>query len=118
MLIIIIIILLWVVVFCVCVCLCLSITALAATYLVRMSKMRHHRVPCRLLKIRIAGISLKILVFTFQFQDDLQVHQVGDNIVAACSCNVSTISLQLTECTLRRVVADGPLAIADLRPDG
>ena len=47
---------------CVCVCLsvCLSVTALAATYLVCMSKLRHHRVPCRLLKVFIAWISLKI----------------------------------------------------------
>ena len=45
---------------CVCVSVCLSVTALAATYLVCMSKLRHHRVPCRLLKVFIAWISLKI----------------------------------------------------------
>ena len=39
------------VVLCVSVCVCLSVTELAATYLVCMSKMRHHRVPYRLLKI-------------------------------------------------------------------
>ena len=39
---------------------CLSVTALAATYLVCMSKLRHHRVPCRLLKLYIGWISLKI----------------------------------------------------------
>ena len=44
----------------VCVCVCLSVTALAATYLVCMSKLRHHRVPCRLLKLCIVWISLKI----------------------------------------------------------
>ena len=44
----------------VCVSVCLSVTALAATYLVCMSKLRHHRVPCRLLKVFIAWISLKI----------------------------------------------------------
>ena len=51
-----------VVVLCVsvCVCVCLSVTALAATYLVCMSKLRHHRVPCRLLKVCIMWISLKI----------------------------------------------------------
>ena len=45
----------------VCVSVCLSVTALAATYLVCMSKLRHHRVPCRLLKVFIAWISLKIV---------------------------------------------------------
>ena len=45
---------------CVCVSVCLSVTALAATYLVCMSKLRRHRVPCRLLKVFIAWISLKI----------------------------------------------------------
>ena len=45
---------------CACVCVCLSVTALAATYLVCMSKLRHHRVPCRLLKVCIVWISLKI----------------------------------------------------------
>ena len=45
---------------CVCVSVCLSVTAPAATYLVCMSKLRHHRVPCRLLKVFIAWISLKI----------------------------------------------------------
>ena len=47
---------------CVCVCLsvCLSITTLAATYLVCMSKLRHHRVPCRFLKLCIVWILLKI----------------------------------------------------------
>ena len=44
----------------VCVCVCLSVTALAATYLVCMSKLRHYRVPCRFLKVFIAWISLKI----------------------------------------------------------
>ena len=42
------------------VCVCLSVTALAATYLVCMSKVRHHRVPCRLLKICIVWTSLKM----------------------------------------------------------
>ena len=33
----------------------------------------------------------------FQFQDDLQVHQVGDNIIAECSCNASfSLSLSLS----------------------
>ena len=45
---------------CVCVSVCLSVTTLAATYLVCMSKLRHHRVPCRLLKLCIVWISLKI----------------------------------------------------------
>ena len=44
----------------VCLSVCLSVTALAATYLVCMSKLRHHRVPCRLLKLCIVWISLKI----------------------------------------------------------
>ena len=44
----------------VCVCVCLSVTALAVTYFVCMSKVRHHRVPCRLLKLCIRWISLKI----------------------------------------------------------
>ena len=41
-----------VVVLCVCVCVCLSVcvfvTMLAATYLICMPKVRHHRVSCRL----------------------------------------------------------------------
>ena len=49
-----------VVVLCVCVCVSVSVTALAATYLVCMSKLRHHRVPCRFLKVCIVWISLKI----------------------------------------------------------
>ena len=42
---------------CVCVCVrerestCLSVTALVATYLGYVSKVRRHTVPCRLLKI-------------------------------------------------------------------
>ena len=39
---------------------CVSVTMLAATYLVCMSKVRHHRVPCRLLKICIVWSSLKM----------------------------------------------------------
>ena len=39
---------------------CVSVTALAATYLVCMSKVRHHRVPCRLLKSCIVRTSLKM----------------------------------------------------------
>ena len=43
------------------VCVCVSVTtALAATYLVCMSKVRHHRVPCRLLKICTVWTSLKM----------------------------------------------------------
>ena len=45
---------------CVCVCVCLSVTALAATYLICMSKVRRHRVPCRLIKLCIVWILLKI----------------------------------------------------------
>ena len=45
---------------CVCVCVCLSVNTLAATYLICISKLRHHRVPCRLLKVFIAWILLKI----------------------------------------------------------
>ena len=45
---------------CECVCVCLSVTALAATYLVCMSKARHHRVPCRLLNICIVWTLLKM----------------------------------------------------------
>ena len=47
---------------CVCVCLsvCLSATTLAATYLVYMSKVRHHRIPCRLLIICVVWTSLKM----------------------------------------------------------
>ena len=41
---------------CVCLSVCLSVTALAATYLVCMFKLRHRRVPCRLLKVCIAWI--------------------------------------------------------------
>ena len=44
----------------VCECVCMSVTALAATYLVCMSKVRHHGVPCRLLKNCIVWISLKM----------------------------------------------------------
>ena len=47
-----------VVVLCVCVCVC--VTVLAATYLVCMSKVRHHRVPCRLLKICIVWTLLRM----------------------------------------------------------
>ena len=39
---------------------CLSVTTLAATDLVCMSKVRHYRVPCRLLKICIVWPSLKM----------------------------------------------------------
>ena len=45
---------------CVCVCVCVCVTALAAKYFVCMSKVRHHRVPCRLLKICIVWTSLKM----------------------------------------------------------
>ena len=44
---------------CVCVSVCLSVTALAATYLVYMSKVRWYTVSCRLLKICIVWTSLK-----------------------------------------------------------
>ena len=44
----------------VCVSMCLSVTALAATYLVDMSKVRHYTVSCRLLKICILWTSLKM----------------------------------------------------------
>ena len=50
-----------VVVVCVCVSVYLSVTVLAATYHVCMSKMRHHRVPSRLLKICIVWIKFSIL---------------------------------------------------------
>ena len=43
-----------------CVCVCVSDTMLAATYLVCMSKVRHHRVLCRLLKICVVWTSLKM----------------------------------------------------------
>ena len=42
--------------------LCVSVTTLAATYLVCMSKVRHHGVPCRLLKIYVVWTSLKRFV--------------------------------------------------------
>ena len=45
---------------CVRVCVCLSVTMLAATYLVCMFKVRHHRVPCRLLKVCIVWTLLKM----------------------------------------------------------
>ena len=38
----------------------LSVTVLAATYLVCMSKVRRHKVPCRLLKTCIVWTSLKM----------------------------------------------------------
>ena len=44
----------------VCVCVYVSVTALAATYLVCVSKVRHHRVPCRLLKICIVWTLLEM----------------------------------------------------------
>ena len=47
---------------CVCGCVCVCATALAATYLVCMSKVRHHRVPCRLLNICIVWTLLKCFV--------------------------------------------------------
>ena len=61
----------------------------------------------------------------FQFQDDLQVHQVR-KIAKFLMCKVTislslslslSLFLQLTECTVGRVVVDNPLAVADLRPD-
>ena len=42
--------------------LCVSVTTLAATYLNCMSKVRHHRVPCRLLKICIVWTLLKMFI--------------------------------------------------------
>ena len=39
---------------------CVSVTMLVATYLVCMSKVGHHGVPCRLLKIYIVCILLKL----------------------------------------------------------
>ena len=48
-----------VVVLCVCLSVCVSVTALAAIYLVYMSKVMWHIVSCRLLKICIVWISLK-----------------------------------------------------------
>ena len=41
-------------------CICLSVTALAATYLVYMSKVRRYRVSSRLLQICIVWTSLKM----------------------------------------------------------
>ena len=38
----------------------MSVTTLAATYLVFMSKVRHHRAHCRLLKICVVWTSLKM----------------------------------------------------------
>ena len=48
-----------VVILCVCVCVCL-LPCLAAMHLVCMSKVRHHRVSCRLLKICVVWASLKM----------------------------------------------------------
>ena len=45
---------------CVRACVCVCVTALAATYLVCMSKVKHHRVPCRLLKICVVWTLLKM----------------------------------------------------------
>ena len=60
----------------VCECVvCPSITALDATYLVCMSKMGHHRVPCRLLKICIVWTSLKQIVWMWR---DLPATMIGD----------------------------------------
>ena len=47
---------------CVYVCVCVSVCyhAIATTYLVCMSRVRHHSVPCRLLKIYIVWTLLKM----------------------------------------------------------
>ena len=42
------------------VCVYASVTVLAATYLICVSKVRHRRVPCRLLKICIVWTLLKM----------------------------------------------------------
>ena len=41
-------------------CVCVSVTMLATTYLICMSKVGHHGVPCRLLKICIVWTSLEM----------------------------------------------------------
>ena len=63
----------------VCVCLsdCVSVTALVATYLVYMSKVRWHAVSCRLLKIYIVWTMLKMFrsgdMVLFACHDDQQL---------------------------------------------
>ena len=54
------------------VCVCVSVTALAATYLVYMSKVRRYMVSCRLLQVCIVWTSLQIFCS-------------GDMIVFACN---------------------------------
>ena len=46
-----------------CVCVYLSVTALTATYLICLSKMRRHRIPCRLLKIFVVWTLLQMFFF-------------------------------------------------------
>ena len=65
---------------CVCVCVCVCVTALAATYLICMSKVRHHRVPCRLLKIYFVWTSLKC--FVREIWRDLPATMIHDSALS------------------------------------
>ena len=55
---------------------CVSVTTPAATYLVCMSKVGHHRVPCRFLKICIVWTSLKY--FVWEIGRDLPAMMISD----------------------------------------
>ena len=55
----------------------MCVSALAATYLIYMSKVRHHRVPCRLLKICIVWTSLKM--FCWEIWYDLPATMISDS---------------------------------------
>ena len=88
-----------------CVCVCLSVTALAATYLVCTSKLRHHRVPCGLLKLWIVWISLKIL-FVREIRSDLPAIMIGDS---ALSTRNTPLVLDMT----RNSTVCEPLARSD-----
>ena len=61
-------------------CVCVSVTALVATYLVYMSKVRQHTVSCRLLKICIVWTSLKM--FVWEIWHHLPATMIGDSALS------------------------------------
>ena len=84
---------------------CVSVTALAATYLAYMSKVRRYTVSCRLLKICIVWTSLK----TFRS---------GDMALLACHddrqlSSLSTKNTPMVFGTITKGIVYEPLARSD-----
>ena len=84
---------------------CLSVTALAATYLVYISKVRRYTVSCRLLKICFVWTSLK----TFRSGDMASFACHDDRLLSSFSTKSTPIVLD----TITNGTAYEPLARSD-----